>query len=303
MKKILFVAIFFTRMSSFSQIIGNGVIDIDNNNYQTVIIGNQEWMSENLRTTKYSNGDGIGTTPFFNYNYFSENQPKYQWDVPGFQNYGRHYTWFAAIDVRNICPNGWKVPSANDWETLIAFIGGYNSGGKLKEIGNVNWDTPNSDATNSSGFNGLPSGYHHFYGGNNAIGFNSFFLSNTEYSSDDGFFIYLSTIDSHIYTNGMSPSKKLGMSCRCIKNTSLGLNNNSIQGLKLYPNPSNSLINIQTSNSAVLDKISITDLMGNTVIEQTQNTNQVSVEKLATGVYILNGYSRGNKFQEKFIKE
>ena len=73
--------------------------------------------------------------------------------------------------------------------------------------------------------------------------------------------------------------------------------------LKLYPNPANSLINIQTYNNTRLDKISITDLTGKTVLEQIQNTNQVSVEKLATGVYILNGYSEGNKFQEKFIKE
>ena len=73
--------------------------------------------------------------------------------------------------------------------------------------------------------------------------------------------------------------------------------------LKLYPNPTHSLINIQTSNNTELDKISITDLTGKKVMEQTQNTNQVSVEKLASGVYILNGYSEGNKFQEKFIKE
>lgn len=70
-----------------------------------------------------------------------------------------------------------------------------------------------------------------------------------------------------------------------------------------HPNPTNSIINIQTSNSVVLDEIIITDLTGKTVMEQTQNTNQVSVEKLARGVYILNGYSEGNKFQEKFVKE
>lgn len=73
--------------------------------------------------------------------------------------------------------------------------------------------------------------------------------------------------------------------------------------LKLYPNPTHSIINIQTSNSVVLDKISITDLTGKTVMEQTQNTNQVSVEKLASGVYILNGYSEGNKLRVKFIKK
>jgi sugar lactone lactonase YvrE len=90
---------------------------------------------------------------------------------------------------------------------------------------------------------------------------------------------------------------------RKITSTLLGISEFSDTSLKLYPNPTYSLINIQTSNNVVLDKIIITDLTGKTVMEQTQNTNQVSVEKLATGVYILNGYSEGNKFQEKFIKE
>ena len=90
---------------------------------------------------------------------------------------------------------------------------------------------------------------------------------------------------------------------RLYGSTALSTTQFSTTTLKLYPNPTNSLLNIKTSDSVVLDKISITDLTGKTVLEQTQNTNQVSVEKLATGVYILNGYSEGNKFQEKFIKE
>jgi hypothetical protein len=77
----------------------------------------------------------------------------------------------------------------------------------------------------------------------------------------------------------------------------------SNSNLKLYPNPTNTLLYIQTSNSIVLDKIIITDLSGKTVMEQTQNTNQISVEKLATGVYIFNAYSEGNQFHQKFIKE
>jgi hypothetical protein len=88
-----------------------------------------------------------------------------------------------------------------------------------------------------------------------------------------------------------------------VLSNTLGTTEFSNISLKLYPNPTHSLINIQTSNSVVLDKIIITDLTGKTVVEQTQNTNQVSVEKLAIGVYLLNGYSEGNKFQEKFIKE
>ena len=88
-----------------------------------------------------------------------------------------------------------------------------------------------------------------------------------------------------------------------LSTTTLGTPEFSTTSFKLYPNPAHSLLNIQTSNNVVLDKIIITDLMGKTVMEQTQNTNQVSVDKLATGVYILNGYSEGGTFQEKFIKE
>jgi streptogramin lyase len=88
-----------------------------------------------------------------------------------------------------------------------------------------------------------------------------------------------------------------------LSTTTLGITEFSTTSLKLYPNPAHSLLNIQTSNNVVLDKIIITDLMGKTVLEQTQNTNQVSVDKLATGVYILNGYSEGGTFQEKFIIE
>jgi hypothetical protein len=88
-----------------------------------------------------------------------------------------------------------------------------------------------------------------------------------------------------------------------LSTTTLGTTEFSTTRLKLYPNPTQSLLTIQTSTGVVLDKISITDLTGKTVLEQTQNTNQVSVEKLACGVYILNGYSDKSKFQEKFIKQ
>jgi uncharacterized delta-60 repeat protein len=90
---------------------------------------------------------------------------------------------------------------------------------------------------------------------------------------------------------------------RLYGSTALSTTQFSNTSLKLYPNPTQSILNIQTFNSALLDKITISDLTGKIVIEQTQNTNQVSVEKLASGVYILNGYSEGNKFQEKFVKE
>ena len=91
--------------------------DIDGNVYDnTVTIGTQIWMTENLRTTRYSNGDSIGTTTL---DISGESTPKYQWAYDGNESnvatYGRLYTWYAVTDSRNVCPVGWHVPSDAEW--------------------------------------------------------------------------------------------------------------------------------------------------------------------------------------------
>lgn len=141
------------------------VTDIDGNIYNTVIIGTQKWMKENLKTTHYNNGDSIATTYPATYNYMSETTPKYQWAYNGKDSlaniYGRLYTWYAATDNRNVCPTGWHLPSYSEFKTLIDYLGGGTvAHGKLKETGTVHWQSPNADATNESGFTGLPGGSH-----------------------------------------------------------------------------------------------------------------------------------------------
>jgi uncharacterized protein (TIGR02145 family) len=141
------------------------VTDIDGNIYNTVNIGSQKWMKENLKTTHYNNGDSIGTTYPATYNYMSESTPKYQWAYNGKDSlatiYGRLYTWYAATDNRNVCPTGWHLPSYSEFKTLIDYLGGgMVAHGKLKETGTVHWQSPNADATNESGFTGLPGGSH-----------------------------------------------------------------------------------------------------------------------------------------------
>lgn len=138
--------------------------DLDGNVYNTVTIGSQVWMVENLKTTKYSNGELIGTTNPQDKNISGESTPKYQWAYSGNEGnvaaYGRLYTWYAATDNRNICPAGWHVPSDDEWSILADNLGGQNTaGGKLKELGTTHWKTPNSDASNLSGFTGLPGGF------------------------------------------------------------------------------------------------------------------------------------------------
>jgi uncharacterized protein (TIGR02145 family) len=157
------------------------VTDIDGNVYNTVIIGTQTWMKENLRTTKYRNGDTIETTDPATLDISGESDPKYQWvfenDISHLAVYGRLYTWYATTDSRNVCPTGWHVPTNAEWTTLVNFLGGDSvAGGKLKETGTTHWKSPNTGATNESGFTALPGGLRFdngiFEGGGNYAGDN-----------------------------------------------------------------------------------------------------------------------------------
>ena len=147
------------------------VSDVDGNTYKTIEIGTQTWMAENLRTTKYNHGATIpnitGSSDWFNNN--SGAYSNYNNDENNVATYGRLYNWHAAS--RNICPEGWHVPTDEDWRILEIYLGmneaeasntgwrGTNQGGKLKEIGNNHWEISNSGATNSSGFTALPGGF------------------------------------------------------------------------------------------------------------------------------------------------
>lgn len=111
------------------------ITDIDNNSYPIAKFGDQIWMAANLKTTKYQNGDVIGTTDPIDKDIWGEIAPSYQWDATvgpkGMDSYGRYYTWYAATDKRNICPAGWHIPSKNEVETLIEYLGGEVAAGKM----------------------------------------------------------------------------------------------------------------------------------------------------------------------------
>ena len=137
------------------------VTDIDGNVYHTVTIGTQVWMVENLKTTKYRNGDlipnvtgdaewaGLTTGAYCNNNNDGS--------IAG--TYGRLYNWYAVNDIRNIAPAGWHVASKTEWTTLTDFLGGQEvAGGKLKETGTTHWESPNTGAANQTGFTALPGG-------------------------------------------------------------------------------------------------------------------------------------------------
>jgi uncharacterized protein (TIGR02145 family) len=164
------------------------VKDIDGNVYRTVRIGTQVWMAENLKTTKYRNGNLIGTTNPATLNILKENRPQYQWAYDGNERnvatYGRLYTWYAATDSRNVCPTGWHVPSDAEWSTLTTYLGGESvAGGKLQEADTTLRGTPfYSGATNETGFTAIKSGSRSFTGEFSQIDIWGSWWSSTEQS-------------------------------------------------------------------------------------------------------------------------
>jgi uncharacterized protein (TIGR02145 family) len=111
----------------FSNTQGQTVKDIDGNIYQTATIGSQIWMKENLKVTKYRNGDIIGTTSSPSISICADTLPKYQWAFDGNDSlvtrYGRLYTWFTVTDKRNVCPTGWHLPHYDEWKKLKKQLG------------------------------------------------------------------------------------------------------------------------------------------------------------------------------------
>jgi uncharacterized protein (TIGR02145 family) len=166
----------FMEKRLLSQAAGGTVTDIDGNIYNTVKIGNQIWMAENLKTTKYNDGtaiqlvtDSASWSASFPYN------AAYCWydnDEATYKNvYGALYKYYVInADNENVCPTGWHVPTNNEWMLMllafdvnakIDYLGSASliAGGKLKETGTTHWLSPNIGATNESGFTALPGGH------------------------------------------------------------------------------------------------------------------------------------------------
>ena len=195
------------------------VTDIDGNVYQTVQIGDQLWMAENLKVTKYRDGTAIptglsnsswGNTSSGAYAVYDDNEANAD-------TYGYLYNWYAVDDSRNIAPEGWHVPTDAEWTTLTDYLGGESvAGGKLKEAGTEHWNSPNTGATNESGFTALPGGQRNYYNGDyDDMGGYGFFWSSTENTSTSAW----GRILVYYHSEGVRSSgdKQDGFSVRCLR--------------------------------------------------------------------------------------
>ena len=194
------------------------VTDYDGNNYKTINIGTQIWMAENLKTTKYMNGNPIpnvtDANEWWNGTSVLDAYCWYNNDAASFKNiYGGLYNWKAVIDSRRLMPVGWHLPTAGDWNTLVTFLGGSNSAGRaLKESGTSHWTQNDASTTNSSGFTALPGGSMGDWAA--YMGTLGYWWSSTEVNSDNANHFRLDNTSVSRLDPG---SKRYGMSVRFVK--------------------------------------------------------------------------------------
>lgn len=208
------------------------VLDQEGNVYKTIITGAQEWMAENLKTSIYRNGDPLlsnlndaqwSSTNLGAWEYYNNNAAL---ECP----YGKCYNYFACTDSRQLCPNGWHIPTNSDWATLIDYYTpaaqggtswGNSGGGPLKSTGTTQagtglWNGPNSGGTNLSGFSAIPGGFVNSTGMSVGSSLYSYFWSANEVNTNNGY-AYILYHDPATVTQSSSLSKRTGMSVRCIK--------------------------------------------------------------------------------------
>ena len=190
------------------------VSDFEGNKYRTVQIGDQIWMAENLKTSKLNDGSPISLI-IEDATWQNSVNPAYCWyniDFVGYGNtYGALYNFFT-VNTGKLCPQGWKVPSKEDWVELVILLGGdLTAGGKLKETGIAHWSDPNTGATNEVGFTALPGGFRDY---REDYSFDQIGITGIWWSSDT---TILGIQASQSVAIIMSFPPNYGLSVRCLK--------------------------------------------------------------------------------------
>jgi uncharacterized protein (TIGR02145 family) len=193
--------------------------DVEGNIYKTVKIGNQEWMDENLKTTKFADGTDIPLVKDAEVwsnltasGYCWYNNDKTTYELP----YGALYNGYSIVSGQ-LCPSGWHVPSKDEWLQLRDFLGdSLKAGGKLKEAGLTHWLSPNNGADNSSGFTAVPAGLRYFEGTFSSVLSYTAFWASTDSTGNKAWFAGLYYGDAGFVIE--QRLKNHGFSVRCIKN-------------------------------------------------------------------------------------
>ena len=287
-------------------------VDIEGNSYSTVVIGQQLWMAENLRTGSYANGDAIPTL----------NSALWQATTDGayaiYSNqavndsiYGKLYNWYAVNDVRGICPSGWHVPLDPDYKTLELELDmspaevnntGYrgalqNLDGQLKA--SILWVPPSIADSNSSGFSALPAGVRVAQGLYGSIGISAYFWTRTGYDVDHAYCRSLSSYYDGI--NRSSAGKNGGYSCRCVADGVVGIDEDRpLPAPIVFPDPASTEVFLEPPVAG--DALLIIDARGQVIasIDARAGVDRIPIAHLAAGTYFLR--LRGSGWWARFVK-
>jgi uncharacterized protein (TIGR02145 family) len=193
------------------------VTDIEGNVYKTVRIGKQIWMAENLRVTRYRNGDSIpNVTNRAQWIMLREGAYcNYGNNDSIARIYGRLYNWYAVNDSRNIAPEGWHIPTDKDFSKLVNFLGGDSLAGvKMKASGTIYWHTACAGA-DKNGFSALPAGMRNDYTGNFYLLENNTLFWTTTENDTSAWVRLLNSTDAGVFRT--YAEKIAGLSVRCVK--------------------------------------------------------------------------------------
>ncbi|MDO9511255.1 MAG: fibrobacter succinogenes major paralogous domain-containing protein [Bacteroidales bacterium] len=203
------------------------VIDLEGNSYNTIKIGSQVWMVENLKTTVFNDGSAIPYEPVGD-NWKKLDTPGYCWldnTISNKEPYGALYNW-KVVQTGRLAPAGWHVPTDADWNKLFIYLGGndnwnWYAGAKMKEAGTAHWAGPNDGATNESGWTGLPGMFRHSWGdfpsqsGTNLPASIGYWWSATSLDISEANFISLGSGGSAVWISHFN--QRMGCSVRCVR--------------------------------------------------------------------------------------
>ena len=210
-------SVIFYKPTLEGNIIYGSMTDIDGNTYKTVTIGTQTWMAENLKVTKYNDGIAIpNVTDNTAWRELTTGALCDYGNTPSnSETYGKLYNWHA-VNTGKLCPTGWHVPSDAEWTELTDYLGGTSvAGGKLKETGTTHWNTPNTGATNETGFTALPGGQRDDLGAFFNIGDAGNWWSATEFGATGAWYRVVGSSGSPVYRFYLN--KEVGFSMRCVR--------------------------------------------------------------------------------------
>ena len=184
--------------------------------YTSVLIGTQQWMQQNLEVVTYRDGTVIPqVTDATAWAGLTTGAWCYYGNDPS-SGYGKLYNWYAVNDPRGLAPQGWHIPTDAEWTTLSTLLGGTSvAGGKMKTTGITRWNSPNTSATNESGFAGLPGGNRSYGGAFGLVGNFGNWWSGTENDSTNAWYRDLYYNGGNLYRSDYD--KKYGFSVRCLR--------------------------------------------------------------------------------------